>query len=82
MGLREHVLPVELAEDLLDGFRVRMARQRPGHELFMVLGEHFFIVPPAEGAAEAVGLAGGKAGDIYGKLVDLVLEKDNAERPF
>ncbi len=82
MRLREHVLAVEFPEDRLRGFRRNAKALRPGEELLPVLLDELVVVLAPEGAAQAVGLAGGKAGHIYGQLVDLVLEQHYAQRAF
>ena len=45
----------------------------------MILLDELLVVLAPEGAAQAVGLAGRKAGHVYGQLVDLVLEKNDAQ---
>ena len=79
VGLREHVLPVELDKDTLRRRLVNALSRRPGHELPAVLFDELRVVLPPEGAAQAVGLAGSEPGHVDGQLVYLVLEQDDPQ---
>ena len=82
VGFGEHVVPVDLAEDLRrrilrDAVRRGALEEAPAVHLDQVLG-----VGLGEGPPDLVGLGGGHARDVHDELDDLLLPDDDPVAPF
>ena len=82
MGLREHVVTVELFEDPLCCIFRNAQLGGPVPELRPIVANHEFIVAPPKGPAHLVSLQSCEAGHVDGYLVHLVLEQDYSQGPL
>ena len=82
MGLREHVVTVELFEDPLCCIFRNAQLSRAIPKLLPVVADHEFIVAPPKGPAHLVSLQSCEAGHVHGYLVHLVLEQDYSQGPL
>ena len=82
MGLREHILPVQLGEDAAGGV-IRLAPAlRSFPEPLPVSLQQVRVVGAGEGAAQLVGLGGGEAGHVHYQLHHLLPPYDDAAAPL
>ena len=79
VGFGKHVEAIEFFEDFFRGFLADTPILGPFKEFTPVLLDEFSVVLSAESTPHEVGLAGGKASDIYRQLVHLVLKQDHAQ---